>query len=30
LFNHASAEETLGYIGINQDELDEVLIDFEI
>ncbi len=30
LFNHASAEETLKYIGINQDELDEVLIDFEI
>ena len=30
IFNHASAEETLGYIGINQDEMDEVLIDFEI
>lgn len=30
LFNHATAEETLKYIGINQDELDEVLINFEI
>jgi len=30
IFNHASADETLGYIGINQDEMDSVLIDFEI
>jgi len=30
IFNHAVPGETLKYIGISQDEMDEVLIDFEI